>query len=160
LIDIEIEDAAWTEALPQAEALVRASAEATLLSEGAVGEGVSLLLTDDEAVRALNARFRAQDRPTNVLSFPAPQNPERFLGDIALAHGVCAREAQEQGKPLAHHLQHLVAHGVLHLLGYDHMNDAEAEEMEGLERAVLAGLGIPDPYSTGEGDHDRPRPIV
>ena len=160
MIDIEIEDAAWRTALPQAEALVQASAEATLASEGALGEGLSLLLTDDEAVRRLNARFRQQDKPTNVLSFPAPQNPERFLGDVALAFGVCAREAQEQGKPLAHHLQHLVAHGVLHLLGYDHMNDAEAEEMEGLERAVLAGLGIPDPYVAGEGDHDRTRPIV
>lgn len=146
MIDIETEDAAWTGALPDAEALTRAAAEATLASEGAVGEGVSLLLTDDAAVRELNARFRAQDKPTNVLSFPAPPNPERFLGDVALAFGVCEREAREQGKPLAHHLQHLVAHGVLHLLGYDHMNDAEAHEMEGLERVILAGLGIPDPY--------------
>jgi probable rRNA maturation factor len=117
LTDIEVEDPAWTEALPNAEALVLEAADATLASEGAVGEGVTLLLTDDQAIRDLNRRFRQQDRPTNVLSFPAPQNPERFLGDVALAYGVCAREAQEQGKPLAHHLQHLVAHGVLHLLG-------------------------------------------
>jgi probable rRNA maturation factor len=146
LTDLEVEDPAWTEALPHAEALVLAVAEATLASEGAVGEGLSLLLTDDAAIRDLNRRFRQQDKPTNVLSFPAPQNPERFLGDVALAYGVCAREATEQGKSLAHHLQHLVAHGVLHLLGYDHETDAQAEEMEGLERAVLAGLGIPDPY--------------
>ena len=150
MIDLEVEDAAWTGALPEAEALVLAAAEATLASEGAVGEGLSLLLTDDAAVRELNRRFRRQDRPTNVLSFPAPQNPERFLGDVALAFGVCAREAEEQGKPLAHHLQHLVAHGVLHLLGYDHETDAQADEMEGLERAVLAGLGIPDPYLAGK----------
>lgn len=156
--DVEIEDPAWTAALADAEALTLAAAEATLASEGAVGEGVTLLLTDDATIRDLNRRFRHQDRPTNVLSFPAPTNPERFLGDIALAYGVCAREAAEQGKPLAHHLQHLVAHGVLHLLGYDHVSDAEAFEMEGLERAVLAGLGIPDPYAAGEGDHDRPRP--
>jgi probable rRNA maturation factor len=156
LIDMEIEDAAWTTALPEAEALARAAAEATLASEGAVGEGVTLLLTDDEAVRDLNARFRQQDKPTNVLSFPALPNPDRFLGDVALAYGVCAREAREQDKPLAHHLQHLVAHGVLHLLGYDHMSDAEAAEMEALERVVLAGLGVPDPYLAGEGDHDRP----
>ena len=130
----------------------------TLASEGAVGESVTLLLTDDATIADLNRRFRQRDQPTNVLSFPAPQNPERFLGDIALAYGVCAREAREQGKPLAHHLQHLVAHGVLHLLGYDHVSDAQADEMEDLERAVLAGLGIPDPYLTGEGDHDRPRP--
>jgi probable rRNA maturation factor len=158
LTDVEIEEAAWTAALPNAEALVLAAADATLASEGAAGEGVTLLLTDDETIADLNRRFRDQDKPTNVLSFPAPQNPERFLGDIALAYGVCARESQEQGKPLSHHLQHLVAHGVLHLLGYDHENDAQADEMEGLERAVLAGLGIPDPYLTGEGDHDRPRP--
>jgi probable rRNA maturation factor len=149
LIGIEVEDPAWAAALPDAEALVLVAADATLASEGAVGEGVTLLLTDDETVRGLNLRFREQDKPTNVLSFPAPQNPERFLGDIALAYGVCAREAQEQGKPLAHHLQHLVAHGVLHLLGYDHVSDAQADEMEGLERTVLAGLGIPDPYLAG-----------
>jgi probable rRNA maturation factor len=158
LIDVEVEAPAWSEALPDAETLVLAATEATLASEGAVGEGVTLLLTDDVAIAGLNQRFRHQDKPTNVLSFPAPQNAERFLGDIALAYGVCAREAQEQGKPLSHHLQHLVAHGVLHLLGYDHVTDAQAEEMEGLERAVLAGLGIPDPYAAGEGDHDRPRP--
>jgi probable rRNA maturation factor len=149
LIDLEVEDPAWTEALPEAEALALAAAEATLASEGAVGEGVSLLLTNDTSLRDLNRRFRQQDKPTNVLSFPAPQNPERFLGDVALAYGVCVREASEQGKPLAHHLQHLVAHGVFHLLGYDHETDAQAAEMEGLERAVLAGLGIPDPYLTG-----------
>ena len=150
MTDIEVEDPAWAEALPNAEALVLEAADATLASEGAVGEGVTLLLTDDQAIKDLNRRFRQQDRPTNVLSFPAPQNPERFLGDIALAFGVCAREAEEQGKPLAHHLQHLVAHGVLHLLGYDHETDAQAEEMEGLERAVLAGMGIPDPYLAGK----------
>ena len=162
MIDIEIEDAAWTAALPDAEALARAAAEATLASEGADAEGVTVLLADDETVRDLNRRFREQDKATNVLSFPAPRNPEHFLGDVALAYGVCAREAGEQGKPLAHHLQHLVAHGVLHLLGYDHVSDDEAEAMEGLERVVLAGLGIPDPYKAdpygpGEGDHDRPR---
>lgn len=160
MIDVEVEDAAWTSALPDAEALAARAAEAALASEGAVGEGVALLLTDDAAVEALNARFRGQQKPTNVLSFPAPANPEQFLGDVALAHGVCAREAREQGKPLGHHLQHLVAHGVLHLLGYDHIGDAEASEMEDLERAILAGLGIPDPYLAGEGDHDRPPPVA
>ena len=155
MIDIEVEDAAWTQALPDAESLVRAAVEATLSSEGADGEGVSLLLTNDLAQQALNARFRGQDKPTNVLSFPAPTNPERFLGDVSLAFETCAREAAQQGKPLAHHLQHLTAHGVLHLLGYDHVTDAEAQEMEGLERAILAGLGIPDPYTAGEGDDGR-----
>ena len=150
MIDIEVEDPAWTAALADAEALTRVAAQAALqLLPRFAGEepAVTLLLTDDETVRDLNQRFRQQDKPTNVLSFPAPANPERFLGDVALAYGVCAREAGEQGKPLAHHLQHLVAHGVLHLLGYDHIGDDEAEAMEGLERAVLAGLGVPDPYA-------------
>ena len=190
MIDVEIEDPAWTQALPDAEALVRAAGEAALLlpspSRGGVGGGgasaafggdpptagvrpairsshphtqpsprkgertferhVTVLLTDDETVRDLNARFRRQDKPTNVLAFPAPANPERLLGDVALAHGVCAREAAEQGKSLADHLRHLVAHGVLHLLGYDHMSDDEAQVMEGRERSILAGLGIADPY--------------
>ena len=150
MIDVEIEDPAWTQALPDAEALVRVAAMATLkaLHPGSAKDerSVTVLLTDDETVRDLNARFRQQDKPTNVLSFPAPANPQRFLGDVALAYGVCAREAVEQAKPLADHLRHLVAHGVLHLLGYDHISDDEALAMEGLERAILAGLGIADPY--------------
>lgn len=154
LIDIEIEDDAWTAAQRDAEALARRAAEAVLLSEGADGEHVTLLLTDDETVRDLNARFRHKHTATNVLSFPAQPNPEGHLGDIALAYGVCAREAAQQGKTIGAHLQHLVVHGVLHLLGYDHMSEDEAEDMESLERVVLAGLGVPDPYSVGEGDHD------
>jgi probable rRNA maturation factor len=161
LIDVEVEAEAWTDALPDAEGLVRAAAAAALRSFRApqsAGEerSVTILLTDDESVRELNARFRDKDAATNVLSFPAPENPEDHLGDVALAFGVCAREAAEQGKPLPHHLQHLTVHGVLHLLGHDHMRDDEAEAMEGLERAVLAGLGVPDPYAAGEGEHDRP----
>lgn len=155
MIDIEVEDSAWTDALLDAESLVLAAAEAALGREHG-HYGVTILLADDTAVRELNLRFRDKDAPTNVLSFPAPSNPEDHLGDVALAFGVCAREAAEQGKPLAHHLQHLTVHGVLHLLGYDHIGDDEAEAMEGLERAVLAGLGIPDPYAAGEGEHDRP----
>ncbi|MFC3068094.1 rRNA maturation RNase YbeY [Phenylobacterium soli] len=154
MIDVEIEAAAWTAALADAEALTRAVAEAVLAEERLTDRNLVVLLTDDEAVRALNAQFRDKDKPTNVLSFPAPPNPEQHLGDVALAYETCAREAAEQGKPLAHHLQHLVAHGVLHLLGYDHMTDEEAADMEGLERVVLARLGIPDPYAAGEGDHD------
>lgn len=155
MIDIEVEDPAWSGALADAENLVRQAAGAALAHEGCA-LGLTVLLTDDVSVRELNARFRDKDSATNVLSFPAPPNPEDHLGDIALAFGVCAREATEQGKPLAHHLQHLTVHGVLHLLGYDHIGDDEAEAMEGLERAVLAGLGLPDPYAGGEGEHDRP----
>ena len=143
MIDIEVEDPAWSAALPEPETVVLPAAEAALDARG----GVTILLTDDDSVAALNERFRGKAGPTNVLSFPAPDNPEDHLGDIALAYGVCAREAAEQDKPLAHHLQHLVAHGVLHLLGYDHLTEAEAEEMEALERRILAGLGVPDPYA-------------
>jgi probable rRNA maturation factor len=173
LIEVEVEDAAWTAAEPDAETLARAAAEGVLRRldfasspSPATGGGSSIcdrtlpggehlvvLLTGDATVQDLNARFRGQDKPTNVLSFPAAANPEGHLGDVALAYGVCAREAAEQGKTLAAHLQHLVAHGVLHLLGYDHMTEPEAAEMEDLERAVLASLGLPDPYAPAEGDH-------
>jgi probable rRNA maturation factor len=148
MIDVEIEDPAWGEVLPDAGTLARAAAEASLaaLAEPPVGE-VVILLTGNAAVRALNARFRGRDAPTNVLSFPAGSNPHGHLGDVALAFGVCAAEARAQAKPLAHHLQHLVAHGVLHLVGYDHQDEVGAEAMEGLEREVLAGLGVPDPYA-------------
>ena len=148
MIDIEIEGDAWT-AQPEAVALTRDAAEAVLAYERLSDRNLTVLLTTDLAVQALNARFRGQDKPTNVLSFPAAPNPESHLGDIALAYETCAREAAEQKKPMAHHLQHLVAHGVLHLLGYDHMSDPEAEEMEAIERTVLAKLGVPDPYEHG-----------
>lgn len=147
MIDVEIEDEAWAYTEAQAESLVLEAAEAALAASDFEGGGVTVLLTDDATVRDLNNRFRGKDYATNVLSFPAPENPERHLGDVALAFGVCKREAEEQGKPMAHHLQHLVAHGVLHLVGYDHEIDAEAEQMEGLERVILAGLGVPDPYA-------------
>lgn len=150
-VDIEIEDEAWTTAAEDAEALVWRAAQAVLdAHEDIEGQGIVILLTDDESVQALNRDFRQKDYATNVLSFPSPPNPEGQIGDIALAYGVCAREAQEQGKPLAHHLQHLVAHGVLHLLGYDHESDDEAEAMEALEREILAGLDVPDPYASDE----------
>jgi probable rRNA maturation factor len=160
LIDIEIEDQAWSAALPDARALVVAAAEQALamakLSQNVREANLTILLADDDAVKDLNARFRHKDVATNVLSFPSAENPENLLGDIALAYGVCAREAAEQGKPFADYLQHMTVHGVLHLLGHDHIGDDEAEVMEDLERAVLAKLGVPDPYLVGEGEHERP----
>nr|B0T157.1 RecName: Full=Endoribonuclease YbeY [Caulobacter sp. K31] len=151
-VDIEIEDEAWTKAEPEVEALVWRAAQAVLdAHEDIEGHGIVILLADDDSVQTLNRDFRQKDYATNVLSFPSVTspgaNPEGQIGDIALAFGVCQREAAEQGKSLAHHLQHLVAHGVLHLLGYDHQDDADAEAMEAFEREILAGLDIPDPYA-------------
>ena len=143
MIEIEVEAEAWTGALRDAEAVVDRAAQAAL---GAMQGDIVVLLTDDAAVRELNGRFRDKDRPTNVLSFPAPKNAFPHLGDIVLAYGVCATEAEAQGKTLADHLSHLVVHGVLHLLGRDHEDDAEAEEMEAEERDILAQIGVADPY--------------
>jgi len=143
MIEIEVEAEAWTGALPDAEVVVKRAVQAAL---GTVEGDIVVLLTDDAAVRALNGRFRDKDKPTNVLSFPAPENAFPHLGDIVLAYGVCATEAEAQGKPLADHLSHLVVHGVLHLLGRDHEDDAEAEEMEAEEREILAQIGVADPY--------------
>jgi rRNA maturation RNase YbeY len=109
------------------------------------GESCAALFTSDDAVKALNAQWRGKDKPTNVLSFPAPETAGT-LGDIALAYETCAREADEQGKSLKDHATHLLVHGFLHLLGYDHEADDDAAEMEGLEKEILAGLGIADPY--------------
>lgn len=111
---------------------------------------LSVRIVDLEEGRALNARWRDRDRPTNVLSFPADLPAELgipLLGDLVICAPVVAREAAEQGKAEADHWAHLVVHGVLHLLGHDHENDAEAEVMEALERRILAGLGIADPYA-------------
>lgn len=147
MIDIEIEDEAWREALPDAEALAQTAAAAALAGQHEHKDtDVVVLLADDASVRELNARFRGQDKATNVLSFPASPTAIGYLGDIALAFGVCAHEAAEQEKSLANHLQHLVVHGVLHLLGYDHLKDRDAGAMEAAERDILAGLGVPDPY--------------
>jgi len=123
---------------------------------------LSLRLTSDDEVHTLNRQYRHKDKPTNVLSFPMIQRDlletvtqnsddgEVLLGDIVLAHGVCAAEAAERGIPVEAHATHLIVHGVLHLLGYDHIDDREAEEMEGLETRVLSTLGIADPYRHDE----------
>ncbi|HVH49296.1 MAG TPA: rRNA maturation RNase YbeY [Sphingomicrobium sp.] len=116
---------------------------------------ISVRLTGDDEVRALNSRWRGKDRPTNVLSFPLAgeselhvtgDGPELMLGDIVLARGVCAAEAQEKRLPIEDHAAHLMVHGTLHLLGYDHHDDASAADMEGREVRALARLGIGDPY--------------
>ena len=131
-----------------------------LLDKDVVAE-ISVRLGDDAEVQALNLQYRQKDRPTNVLSFPMVQTDlieglansddgEVLLGDIILAHGVCVAEAADKGVPVDTHATHLVVHGMLHLLGFDHMNDHEAEGMEQLERDALASLGIADPYEVRE----------
>jgi probable rRNA maturation factor len=153
-LDISVEAPGW-EALPDLEELCRQAVTAALTEAGAdveAGDGVmlSLLFTDDTAIARLNRDWRGKDQPTNVLSFPAapginPLGPEP-LGDIALAWETCAREAAEEGKTIAAHVAHLVVHGVLHCLGDDHEEDAQAEAMEAREVAALARMGIADPY--------------
>jgi probable rRNA maturation factor len=150
MIEVEIEDTDWTVALPTAEAIVIGAGQAVLKAVAPTDLDepvIVVLLTDDAVVADLNQRFRDKAGPTNVLSFPAPPNPEGQIGDIALALGVCAYEAALQGKSLEHHLMHLTVHGVLHLLGYDHETDDEAEAMEALERSILETLGVSDPYA-------------
>jgi probable rRNA maturation factor len=143
--------AGWKAARPDVAKLARHAARAALRAAGwrpgPSGAELSLMLTDDNEVRRLNARWRKQDKPTNVLSFPG--GDPRLLGDVVLAFETVKREAAEQGKSFADHLSHLVVHGALHLIGYDHVKARDAETMEALERQVLAGLGIADPYALG-----------
>lgn len=133
--------------LPDAAAL-RRWVEAALPAARADAE-VGLCIVDEPESQALNLRYRDLDKPTNVLSFPAELPAELnlpLLGDLVVCAPVVAREAMEQGKPLEAHWAHMLVHGTLHLLGYDHINDADAERMEALETDILTSLGYPDPY--------------
>lgn len=116
------------------------------------GSELSILFTDDARIRQLNAEWRGEDKPTNVLSFPQAPGPHSgpLLGDIILAYETVRDEAALAGKPLEAHMAHLIVHGFLHLLGYDHEDEAEAEEMEALERAALDRIGIADPYAPAQ----------
>ncbi len=149
-----------------ADAAVVASPQGALATSPATIE-IAVRLTSDAEVRTLNRQYRRQDKPTNVLSFPMVQRDliegladtddgEVLLGDIILAHGVCVTEAGDKGVPLTDHVAHLIVHGVLHLLGHDHMDEADAEAMEAIERAAMAALGLHDPYGQDE-DTDPPR---
>ncbi len=152
-IDITIEAGGWANEQMLHDLASRAvgSAIAELGVEADGASELSLLFTDDEHIRVLNRDWRGKDKPTNVLSFPAfeisPGDPlPPMLGDIAIAFETVSSESALEGKPFEHHLNHLIVHGFLHLLGYDHETDEEAEQMEGVERRVLARLAIPDPY--------------
>jgi len=156
-LDIIVEAPAWN-ALRGVKPALRRAINAAAAPMRLPQSELAIVLTDDAAIRALNHRWRGRDKPTNVLSFPAhgvvpPGSGPRPLGDVVIAYETMAREAQEQGLPLTHHLAHLAVHGFLHLLGYDHESDTEAETMEQLERDILARLDVPDPYATrGEAD--------
>ena len=164
LVETVIEDARWEGfgLAPLAERAARATLAALALP--AEGFQIGLMGCDDTRIAALNADFRGKPQPTNVLSWPSdergaevagqapdlpapgPAEDPESLGDIAIAWETCAREAVEQGKPMADHVTHLVVHGILHLLGYDHIEDEDAALMEGLEVRILASLGVSDPY--------------
>ena len=156
-LDIDIEG--WPEGEWDRLALQAADAASAVAPElGNARLCASLLFTSDEEVHALNREWRGRDKPTNVLSFPmvergdlvglAGDGPPEMLGDLALAYGVCAREAAEKGATLADHAAHLIVHGLLHLAGYDHeISTEDAEHMEGLEIKALAQMGIADPYA-------------
>lgn len=152
-IDILIEAEGW----PEEEALLLVAQKAvdtawkSLFTDDGNSE-LSLVFTDDASIRELNAQWRNMDKATNVLSFPAfpvkaGAKPGPMLGDIVIARETVMREASEEDKPFDHHLNHMIVHGFLHLLGYDHEDDSDADIMEQWERDILAALAIPDPYS-------------
>ncbi|WP_421914598.1 rRNA maturation RNase YbeY [Mesorhizobium sp.] len=151
-IDLMLEAGSWPDEARLA-LLVDRAVVAAFAETGTTGVSeLSVVFSDDAHVRTLNAGWRGKDKPTNVLSFPAFSLAKGgrlppMLGDIVLAAETVAREAALEDKPLENHITHLVVHGLLHLLGYDHETDAEAEEMEAIERAALARLAIPDPYA-------------
>lgn len=164
IVDTVIEDARW-EAFGL-DPLAQRAAAATLGTLGMPAQGYAICVMgcDDARIATLNADFRGKPQPTNVLSWPsddrAPDAPGAMpdlpapgdaddpeeLGDIAIAWETCLREAAEQGKPHADHVAHLVVHGILHLLGFDHIDDEDAARMEGIETRILASMGVPDPY--------------
>jgi len=167
MLDVAAQAEGWPDADWEA---LASKASAAALSQSPYGEWltwptvieIAIRLTSDDEVQTLNAQYRSKDKPTNVLSFPMIQadllesvtqnsdDGEVILGDIVLARGVCEREAVERGIPVQDHAAHLIVHGTLHLLGYDHQGDAEAEAMEAMERAALAELGLHDPYPVRE----------
>lgn len=146
-IDVLVESDLWQEPAKVKAILRRAVREAAAALSTRRGE-LAIVLTDDSAIRLLNRQWRGIDKATNVLSFPTEDawGKPPLMGDIVLAHETIAREAHDEGKPVAHHLAHLAVHGFLHLLGYDHQRDEDADVMEEIERKILRRLDIPDPY--------------
>jgi probable rRNA maturation factor len=150
-IEVIVRSARWRKR-PTAKTIVKKAVLAAARAVSTRPIELAIVLSDDSAIRALNRDWRGKNAPTNVLSFPAaPAGKARsaspYVGDIVIAYQTMAREAVAEGKPFNHHLTHLAVHGFLHLLGYDHENERDAEKMERLERKILKRLAIPDPYA-------------
>ena len=147
-VTVIAEDRSWRSETGAVALVRRAGRAALAMGARHAVPGVVILLSNDEHLKALNRLFRGRNKPTNVLSFPA--DAKNYLGDVVIAHGVAAREAKNEGKQFAAHAAHLAAHGVLHLLGYDHEEPEDAAIMEALEVRIMAKLGVSDPYRIGE----------
>jgi probable rRNA maturation factor len=152
VVDVVAESPLWAEA-PGSEEVARRAVDAALAQTGRrckTSAEIAVVLADDARLKTLNQIWRGKDQPTNVLSFPAAEGEEiataDLLGDVVVAYETVSREAQESGKSFNAHFAHLVVHGTLHLFGFDHLDDEEAETMENAERAALAQIGIADPY--------------
>lgn len=159
VVDVSVHYPPWRRELPQAETIAQNICEAALRATAIVGQAeyleVSVVLADDSFVQELNAQYRNKDKPTNVLSFPSEElkpdeygsvDPSVVLGDVILALQTLQTEAEQQNKSLQDHLCHMIVHGTLHLLGYDHQDEAQAEQMESLEVDILKNVGITNPY--------------
>jgi probable rRNA maturation factor len=148
-IDIRVASSLW-DVQPQAEQTVRDAIEAAAAALSTADGEVSILLTDDSAIRALNRDWRGIDKPTNVLSFPAAKTTAtagaKMVGDIVIAYETLCRECDDEDRVFLHHLAHLTVHGFLHLIGYDHQTETQADEMEGLESKIMRRMKMPDPY--------------
>jgi probable rRNA maturation factor len=145
-IVVVVDDPGWRKVRGLLPRLKRAGALAAKAADFRGGFALTVLLSSDKRLKALNRRFRGTDKSTNVLSLPAAPNPGHYRGDVALALGVTRRQAKRSGKALADHASHLVVHGILHLAGYDHIRARDAKRMEALEITILNRLGITNPY--------------
>lgn len=151
IVETVVADERWAEALADLPDLVAACVGALAAESGVGLREAAVLFTDDETMRDLNARFRGRDKATNVLSFPSGEAGGR-LGDVALGFETCVREAAEAGLSLRDRAAHMLVHGLAHLMGFDHEDDADAARMERFEAAALARLGVDDPYAGGGDD--------
>jgi probable rRNA maturation factor len=153
-IDIQVQSPLWN-AQPLAEQTIREAISAAAGALSTEGGEVSILLTDDSEIARLNRDWRGIDKPTNVLSFPASRvgQGDKLLGDIVITYETLERESTDESRDFLHHLAHLAVHGFLHLIGFDHETDAQAEEMEGLESRIMMRLNMPDPYVARESDN-------